>query len=82
VFYRLPDTEEKRSEHYKKEKGAAGIHGQNFEYKFCALVYLRAKNNGQKFKLASNVKGFGAFDDVVVEYLDGNPRKKAHIRAT
>jgi len=33
---------------------------------------------GYKFKLASNVKGLGAFDDVVVEYLDGNCSKK-HI---
>jgi hypothetical protein len=61
-----------------KGTGSAQIHGQNFEYKFCALVFLRATNRGQKFKLASNVEGLGAFDDVFVEYLDDNCRKK-HI---
>jgi hypothetical protein len=78
VFYRLPGTEEKQSKHYKKDRGAAGIHGQNFEYKFCALVLLRAKNKGLKFKLASNMKGLGIFNDVVVEYIDDNSRK-SHI---
>jgi hypothetical protein len=66
LIYRSPGTGEKRSDHYKKEKGSAQIHGQNFEYKFCALVFLRAQNKGYKFKLASNVKGLGAFDDVFV----------------
>ena len=61
-----------------KDKGSAQIHGQIFEYKFCALAYLRATNKGYKFKLASNVKGLGAFDDIVVEYLDSNSRK-SHI---
>jgi hypothetical protein len=51
------------------------IHGAEFKYKFCALVFLRIKNKGYKFKLASNVKGLGKFDDVVVEYLDDNHRK-------
>jgi hypothetical protein len=58
--------------------GSAQIHGQNFEYKFCALVFLRATKQGQKFKIASNVEGFRTFDDVFVEYLDDNSRKK-HI---
>ena len=62
--------EEKRPELYEKDKGSAQIHGQIFEYKFCALVFLRATNKGYKFKLASNVKGLGAFDDVFVEYID------------
>ena len=78
LFYRLPDTEEKGSEFYEKDKGSAQIHGQIFEYKFCALSFLRATKKGYKFKLASNVKGLGAFDDVVVEYLDDNCSKK-HI---
>ena len=75
MLYRLSDTEEEQPELYEKDKGSAGIHGQNFEYKFCALVFLRATNKGYKFKLASNVKGLGAFDDVVVEYVDENSRK-------
>ena len=78
VFYRLSDTEDKQPELYEKDKGAAQIHGQIFEYKFCALSFLRATNKGYEFKLASNVKGLGAFDDVVVEYIDGN-RRKSHV---
>ena len=78
LVYRLSDTEERGPEFYEKDKGSAQIHGQIFEYKFCALSYLRARNKGHKFKLASNVKGLGAFDDVAVEYLDGNCRIK-HI---
>jgi len=74
LFYRLPDTEE----NYEKDTGSAQIHGQIFEYKVCALTFLRATNKGCKFKLASNKKGHGAFDDVVVEYLDENCSKR-HI---
>jgi len=61
-----------------KDKSSAQIHGQIFEYKFCARVYLRYKNKGYKIKLASNKSGLGAFDDVAVEYLDGNCSKR-HI---
>jgi len=57
---------------------SAQIRDQSFEYKYSALVLLRAKNRGYKFKLASNVKGLGAFDDVVLEYLDDNCSKR-HI---
>jgi len=63
---------------YEKDPGSAQIHGQVFEYKFCGLVYLRAKNKGHNFKLASNMKGHGKFDDLFVEYHDDNSRKK-HI---
>jgi ankyrin repeat protein len=70
VFYRTLDTEEKHPKHYNKVKGTAGIHGQLFEYKFCALVFLRAINHGLQFKLASNVAERGVFDDVEIEYLD------------
>jgi len=78
LFYRLPDTEEEQIELYKKVTGFPQICGQGLEYKICALVFLRAKNKGYKFKLASNVKGHGRFDDVYIEYLDDNSRKK-HI---
>jgi hypothetical protein len=67
---------------YEKETGSAQIHGQLFEYKFCALVFVGIKNIGYKFKLASNVEGLGVYDDVFVEYLDDNYRKKTHLRAT
>jgi len=78
VFHRLLKAEQDQPELYEKAKGSAGIHGQVFEYKFCALEYLRATNKGYRFKLASNVKGLGAFDDVTIEYLDDNSRK-SHI---
>jgi len=78
LFYRLPNKKDKESEFYEKDKGYAGIHGQIYNYKFCALVFLRAKNKGYKFKLASNIKGVGAFDDVVVEYPDDHFSKR-HI---
>jgi len=45
---------------------------------FSSLSFLRATNKGYKFKLASNVKDPGAFDDVVVEYL-GDSCSKKHI---
>jgi hypothetical protein len=78
VFYRLSDTVDKHNEIYMRDKGSAQIHGQLFEYKFCALVFLRATNRGYKFKLASNMREPGAFGDVVVEYLDDNCSKR-HI---
>ena len=82
LFYRLSDREEEQPEIYEKGKGAAQIHGQYFEYKFCALIFVRIKNIGYKFKLASNVKDFGAFYDVFVEYLEDSSRKKTRLRAT
>jgi hypothetical protein len=39
---------------------------------------MRIKNRGNKFKLASKVRGLGKFDDIVVEYLNENC-KKSHI---
>jgi hypothetical protein len=78
IFYRLPDTDEKRSERYRRDRGAGRLHGAIFEYKFSALTFVRMKKVGYKFKLASNVEGLGEFDDVFVEYLDENSRKK-HI---
>jgi len=74
VFYRGSNTEGKRPPGFKKNKGTSAIEGQIFEYKFCALTYIRAINKGLKFKLGCNVKGFGVFDDVVLEYLDTSGR--------
>jgi hypothetical protein len=78
LFYRLPDTEEKQPEPYEKDKRSAQIRCQIFEYKICAQSLLQPTNKGYKFQLASNMKGLGAFDDDVVEYLDGTSRRK-HI---
>ena len=74
LFYSSADTEEKLPETYDKDRGAAQIHGQIFEYKFCGLVFLRAKNKRYNFTLASNMTGLGAFDDVFVKYIDENSR--------
>jgi hypothetical protein len=52
-----------------------GISGQTFHYKFSALIFVRIKKKAYKFKLAFNVEGLGAFDDVFVQYLDDNCRK-------
>jgi len=80
VFYRANQTGNKQTLRYKKVKGTSAIEGQIFEYKLCALTYIKAINEGLKFKLGCNVKGFGVFDDVVLEYLDASGRT-SHICA-
>jgi hypothetical protein len=70
VCYRLPDAEDKQPELYMKNNALAQIHSQIFKYKFCALVFLRLTNKGYNFKLASNVKVLGAFNDDFVEFID------------
>jgi len=60
---------------YHRDKWSEGIYGKTFKYKSCALVFLRIKNKGYKFKLASNVEGLGEFYDVFLQYLDDNYRK-------
>ena len=78
MLYRGFQTEDKQPLRYKKVKGTSAIEGQIFEYKFCALTYIKAINEGLKFKLGCNVKGFGVFDDVVLEYLDASG-KTSHL---
>jgi hypothetical protein len=78
LFYRPPEEEEQQTEQYKKDKWVALIYGSKFEHQLCALVFVRIKNMGYKFKLASKVRGLGKFNDVVVEYSD-DIRKKFHI---
>ena len=51
LFYRLPDKEEEQLELYEKDKGSAQIHGQIFEYKFCALLYLGPETRGISLNL-------------------------------
>ena len=51
LFYRLPDRDEEQPEHYDKDKGSAQIHGQIFEYKFCALLYLGPETRGISLNL-------------------------------
>jgi hypothetical protein len=78
VFYRESLKEDKQPLRYKKVKGTSAIAGQMFEYKFCALTYIKAINEELKFKIACNIKGFGVFDDVVLEYVDASGRT-SHI---
>jgi hypothetical protein len=78
VFYRRFLREEKRPLRFKKVKGTSAIEGQIFEYKVCALTFIKAINKGLEFKLGCNVEGFGVFDDVVLEYLDASGRT-SHI---
>ena len=78
LFYRGLLTGDKKSLHYKKVKGTSAIEGQIFEYKLCALTYIKAINDRLKFTLCCNVKGFGVFDDVVLEYRDTSGRT-SHI---
>ena len=78
LFYRFHNTQKDKPEYYVKRKGAAGIKGHAFEYKFCALSYLRARKKWCDFKLASNVAGIGAFDDVHIQYTNSTS-KRCHI---
>jgi hypothetical protein len=81
MFYKGFHTKDKQPFGYKKLKGSSLKEGQSFEYKFCALTYKEAINEGLKFKLGCNVGGFGCnvggflvFDDVVLEYRDASGR--------
>jgi hypothetical protein len=46
VFYRGFHTEDKNPLRYKKVKGTSAIEGQIFEYKFYAITYIKAINEG------------------------------------
>jgi hypothetical protein len=76
LFCRLPDKEEEMPIRYDRRSGTSVID----VHTYCALAFLRATNKGYRFKLGSNLEGYGVFGDVVVrvEYLDGNCRK-SHI---
>jgi hypothetical protein len=68
--FRPPGTKQLQAEMYKKDRWATFLTSSDFKHKFCALVFLRIKNRGYRFKLASNVKGLGKFDDIALQYLD------------
>ena len=55
---------------YEKTKGFSDMTGENYEVKISALLYLRALQTGQEFHLASNMRGAGSFDDVVLTLGD------------
>jgi hypothetical protein len=76
-FYRPPDTEQQQPELYEKNQWAVLKRGSNLKHQFCALLFVRMRNKGRAFKLASTVRDLGKFD-VVVEYSDNNCRN-SHI---
>ena len=61
VFYRGFHTEDKQPLGYKKLKSSSVKEGQIFKYKFCALSYVKAINEGLNFKLGCNVGGVSSF---------------------
>jgi hypothetical protein len=66
------------------DRWAALIHGSDFKYQFCALLFVRMRNEGRAFKQACTVKGLRKFD-FVVEYSDENCRKYhifVHLKST
>jgi hypothetical protein len=74
MFYRGFHTEDKQPLDYKKLKGSTAIEGQFFEYKFCALSYIKAINEGLNFKVGCNVEVFAVFGYIVKKELDASGR--------
>ncbi|MDR0288578.1 MAG: tetratricopeptide repeat protein [Rickettsiales bacterium] len=56
---------------FKKRAGTlTGDHGRKYEIKLSMLYLLYGLSSKVDFWLASNVEGFGAFDDIFFEYKD------------
>ena len=53
---------------FQRRPGTYGQHGELYEVKMAELLFARALNKTQEFRLASNVDGVGAFDDLVFRY--------------
>ncbi|KAJ4448681.1 hypothetical protein ANN_00071, partial [Periplaneta americana] len=53
---------------YKKIGGACGMSGAMYEVKLSGLLFLRAVNEGQDFRIASNMEAGGKFDDIVFSF--------------
>jgi hypothetical protein len=58
VFYTVFHIEDKQPFGYKKVKATLAKEGQIFEYKFCALTYIKAIKEGLNFELGLTLKGF------------------------
>jgi hypothetical protein len=43
-------------------------HGAKYEIKMASFLFARALHKAEDFRLASNVDGAGAFDDLVFRY--------------
>ncbi|PSN34298.1 hypothetical protein C0J52_25668 [Blattella germanica] len=53
---------------YEKTKGFADMSGEQYEIKMAALMFLLGYNYTEGFLLATNLKGAGAFDDIIFQY--------------
>jgi len=53
---------------FPRRPGTYGQHGEKYEVKTAAFLFARALNRTEEFRLASNVDGAGAFDDLVFRY--------------
>jgi hypothetical protein len=53
---------------FHRRPGTCGLHGVLYEFKTAAFLFARALNKTEEFRLASNVDGAGAFDDLVIRY--------------
>lgn len=61
---------------YEKTKGFAHGRGLAYEIKVSALLFLRALQLTERFYIASNMAGVGAFDDVMSYKLKGSHKWK------
>uniref|UniRef100_A0A2A4JRS3 NACHT domain-containing protein n=1 Tax=Heliothis virescens TaxID=7102 RepID=A0A2A4JRS3_HELVI len=66
---------------YTKRTGTSGLSGQLYETKLLSLILFRALyvQDVNKFVMATNVEGMGAFDDIVFRYYSNNNNNKPKI---
>ena len=53
---------------FSRPPGTDASHGKKYEIKMAAFLFARALHKTEDFQLASNVRGFGVFDDLVFRY--------------
>ncbi|WP_265033665.1 hypothetical protein [Wolbachia endosymbiont (group A) of Sicus ferrugineus] len=64
-------SEELGNPKFKKRDGTStGYQGRKYEVKLLMLYLLHGLSSKIDFWLASNIEGFGAFDDIFFEYKD------------
>ncbi|MDX5487561.1 MAG: hypothetical protein O7150_02055 [Wolbachia endosymbiont of Andrena praecox] len=62
---------------FKKRDGTStGDHGRKYEVKLLMLYLLHGLSGKIDFRLASNIKGFGTFDDIFFEYKDQTDKSR------
>jgi hypothetical protein len=53
---------------FSRRTGTDRLHGMKYEIKMAAFLFTRSLQKTEEFRLASNVDGFEAFDDMVLRY--------------